>query len=83
MTWEMVVAFATALGAGAILRDAVSAFTHRRSMNADAAKTMTEAAVLLVGPLTKQVAALEAEVATLRETVKRLNKQLEEAEGRQ
>jgi chromosome segregation ATPase len=52
----------TAAGIGGIVVETARAFWHRRGMDANAAKTVTEAAVGLVAPLQKRISELETDL---------------------
>lgn len=58
-TWAAVL---TAAGVGGVAVEAMRAVLHRRGMDANAAKTVTEAAVGLVTPLRERVSELETDL---------------------
>lgn len=61
MSSTEILQWAIALGLGAILAEIVRSFLQRKKMGADAAKTITEAATSLLGPLREELAAERAE----------------------
>lgn len=61
--------FSVALGLGGVVVELVRSAFQRKQMGASTAKTFTDAAVVLVGPLQARVSALEAEAGFLRTQV--------------
>jgi chromosome segregation ATPase len=75
-TWAAVL---TAAGIGGIVVEVVRAVLHRRGMDANTAKEMSEAAALLVSPLKDRVVELESELSATEKQAGELDRELKEA----
>lgn len=62
-----VLQWALAAGLGAILLEVVRSIVQRKKMGADAAKTNTETAISLLGPLRSEIERLQGEIRSARE----------------
>lgn len=67
------------LGIGGVLVEAVRFVLHRKGMDADAAKTVTDAAIGLVTPLKDRVRELEADLTVTEERASELDTDLKAA----
>lgn len=73
MTSAQALQWVVALGVGAVIQTLARYLGQRKKMGADAAKAITEAATVLIAPLSKRVAELEP----LRKRVEELEDQIE------
>lgn len=76
---QQIAAFVAAFGGGAVLVETVKSLFQRGKMDADAAKTITDAATQLLAPLQARVEELEEDVTTLREKLSGAQDDLAEA----
>jgi septal ring factor EnvC (AmiA/AmiB activator) len=67
------------LGLGGVLVEGIRFVLHRKGMDADAAKTVTEAAVGLVAPLKERINELETDLGKTEEHASDLDRDLKEA----
>lgn len=68
-----------ALGVGAVLAELVRSGFQRRKMSADAAKVITDAATVLLGPLHDRVHELEGEIQATRQELNQARRELDGA----
>lgn len=70
-----------ALGVGAVVAEVVRSMLQRRKMGADAAKVITDAATVLLGPLHDRIKELEVVVADTRRELDAAREQVMLATG--
>lgn len=78
-SWSDIVQFVAAGGVGIVIAEFVRGFIHRKGMNADTAKTITDAAITLVDPLQKRVVELEGELRSAEQHAGQLDIDLKDA----